>query len=230
MSCIFPIFPILKGFLTCFRKNYRALAAVVAEQAMTYPAFYDKLLEHMPIPGNKWSSQMYSQLRTRFQNTIFRFDTSASGPFRNYTVIYTATHLGDLVRAIKSLTKPTNWQRMESRTRLEYFGLVLEVLLGVVARDNDSRSARSSPYAVETAKDHNLYMQMVGTGKGAHTIHLLNELFKRLHTQMSPNQADDIRTLLRKVEGKHEKYGNTLPYSGDFVNRVRVLAAGKLTF
>jgi hypothetical protein len=204
--------------------------AVVAEQAIASPAFHNKLLEKMAVPGDKWSLQMYSQLRTRFQNTILRFDAGASGPFTHYTVINTATQLGDLANAIKSVSKPTNWQRMVPETRLQYIGLVLEILLSVVARDSDSRSARSSPYAVETAKDHNLYMQMLGTAKCSHTVYLLHGLFSRLQTPLSHNQADDIRTLLRKVEGKHDKYGNTLqPYSRDFVNRVRHLAAGKLT-
>jgi len=171
---------------------------------------------------------MYSQLRTRFQGMIWRFDTSASGAFRNRTVINTATHLGDLVKAIKSMTKPTNWQQMTPTTRLQYFGLVLEVLGSVIARDQDSRSARSSPYAVETANDHNLYLQMVGTGRCAHIMSLLYGLFSRLQAPLPANQAEDIRSLLRKVQDKHERYGNVLQYSDGFVNWLRGLAAGEL--
>jgi hypothetical protein len=220
----------LKRSLIFFRTKYRALVEVVIQQAIDSPAFYNKLTDHMDIPGNDWSMRMCYQLRTRFHNTIVKFDASASGPVRHYTVINTAKHLGDLVTAIKSLTKPTNWQQMGTVTRLQYFGLVLEVLLNVVARDSDSRSARSSPYAVETLRDHNLYLQMVGTGKCAHTMFLLHGLFNRLRTGISQNQLDNIRTLLRDVEGKHDRYGNTLPHSGDFVNRLRGLAAGKLTY
>lgn len=196
---------------------------------MENPAFYNKLLTQMAVPGDAWSRQMYSQLRTRFQNTIFRFDAGASGPFTHYSVINTAKYLGDQVKAIKSLTKPTNWQVMGPRTRLQYFGLVLEVLGSVIARDRDSRPARSSPYAVESAKDHNLYLQMVHAGKCAHATYLMHRLFNRLQTLLSPNQADDIRTLLRKAESKHDRYGNTLHNSGDLVTRLRDLAAGKLT-
>lgn len=198
---------------------------IVAQQAVDCPPFYNKLLRIMTVPGNEWSSQMYSQLRARFQNMILRFD--AYGPVGHYTVINTAKQLSDLMKALKSLTKPTNWQKMVHGTRLQYFGLVLEVLQGVVARDNDSRSARSSPYAVETANDHNLYLQMVSTMKCAHAVYLLHGLFNRLQTPMAPNQAENIRSMLKTVERKHGRYGSTLQYSGDFVTRLQRLAAGK---
>lgn len=170
---------------------------------------------------------MYFQLRSRFQNTIFRFDSNTGGPFMHYSVINTATHLGDVVKAIKSLTKPTNWQEMGSRTRLQYFGLILEVLRSVVARDKDSRSARSSPYAVEIAKDHNLYMQMVDTGRCSHAVYLLHVLFSGLQTRLDPKQAEDIRSMLETVKRKHGKYGNTIPLSADLVARLQRLAEGK---
>ena len=217
----------MKRYLMCSRLKYRELVKVVAQQAIDYPAFYNKLSRNMTVPGNEWSLQMCSQLRTRFQNTILRFD--ANGPVGHYTVINTAKQLSDLIKALKSLTKPTNWQEMVLGTRLHYFGLVLEVLRVVVARDNDSRSARSSPYAVETANDHNLYLQMVSTMKCAHAVYLLHELFNRLQTPMAPNQAENIRSMLKMVERKHGRYGSTLQYSGDFVTRLQRLAAGKST-
>jgi hypothetical protein len=217
----------MKHHLIFSRLKYRELVKVVAQQAVDYPPFYNKLLRNMTVPGNEWSSQMYSQLRARFQNTILRFD--AHGPVEHYTVINTAKQLGDLIKALRSLTKPTNWQEMVRGTRLQYFGLVLEVLQGVVEHDNDSRSARSSPYAVDTANDHNLYLQMVSTGKCAHAVFLLHELFNRLQTPMAPNQAENIRSLLKRVERKHGRYGSTLQHSGDLVTRLQLLAAGEST-
>lgn len=217
----------MKLYLIYSRLKYRELVEVVAQQATDYPAFYNKLSRKMSVPGNVWSMQMYSQLRARLQNTILRFD--ANGPVGHYTVINTAKHLSDLINAIKSLTKPTNWQEMVGGTRRQYFGLVLEVLRNVVTHDNDSRSARSSPYAVETANDHNLYLQMVSTGGCANAVYLLHRLFNMLQIPIAPNQAEDIRSMLKTVERKHGRYGNTLQHSGDFVTRLQHLAAGKST-
>jgi hypothetical protein len=182
----------------------------------------------MVVPGDEWSLHMYCRLRTRFDDTILRFDVN------NYTVVMTATHLLNLVAAIKSLVKSANWRMMRSRTRLEYFGLVLDILRNTVARDNDRRPARSSPYALETTKDHNLYLQMIASGRCAHTINLLHELFTKLQSPIDHNQADQIRSLLDEIVAKDNRYRKSrvpgVPLaSEDSAIRIRRLAAGEST-
>jgi len=174
---------------------------------------------------------MLSRLRTRLADTILRFDASASTRDAHYTVINTATHLGNLIQAIRSLAKPANWRMMSPTTRLQYFGFVLEILRGVAARDDDRRPAGSSPYVSETAMDHNLYLQMVSTQKCAPATNLLHQLFDGLQAPLSPNQPAQIVSLLKTVKTKHDRYGKSrskrvATWSGDFVARLQNVATG----
>jgi len=216
------------------RKQYHELVSVVAAEAMRNQAFYNSISAQMTVPGNDWSLHMCSRQRTRLDDTILRFDASAGNRVGHYTVINTAKLLFDLVTAIKSLAKPVNWRMMDSTTRLQYFGLVLDILLNITARDNDRRPARSSPYTAETAKDHNLYLQMIGSGKCAHVMYMLHDLFVRLRAPLAQNQTEQIRALVAEAEAKHDRYRKSrvpgVPdTSNDFTVRVRNLYAGKLT-
>lgn len=176
---------------------------------------------------------MYCQMRTRMNDTFSRFRANIGDPGNHYTVANTARHLNDLINAIKSLTKPANWRVMSPTIRLQYFGLVLEVLRNVVAHDTDHRPTRSSPYAVDSAMDYNLYLRMVSNGQCAHAMFFLHGLFNRLQSPLAQPQADQVGSMLRKVEEKRDKYLNSRLKnveinSKDFVDRLSGLSEGEL--
>jgi hypothetical protein len=208
--------------------NYKLLSVVVKE-AMRNEPFYDAIKAVMTVPGDQWSSQMYDQLRTRLEVTIARFDRSSSNVTNPFDVVNTSRRLEGLIKALKSMAKPSNWEKMRSLTRLQYFGLVLDVLRYVVASDRDHRtrptSGGSSPYAVAPPMNHNLYQRMVCTSQCANATILLRRLFAALGAHIDAVQAEQIRKLLSDVRNK-DRSSQTV-HSEHFVDHLSLLRDGK---
>lgn len=216
-------------YLTLLRLFNRRLLNVIATEADKNQPFYDAIKAVMTVPGDPWSSQMYEQLRTRLEITIARFDRSSSNTTNPFDVVKTSKRLEGLIKALKSMTQPARWRNMKPITRLNYFGLVLDVLRYVVARDRDHRirpaSGGSSPYVVDPPMNHNLYQRMVGTAQCAHAMNLLNRLVGEQQAPLGSTQADQIRNLYSAVKDKDR--ATHTDYSGDFVGRLRQLRDGK---
>lgn len=172
---------------------------------------------------------MYGQLRTRLETTITRFDRSSSNATNTFDVSKTSKRLEGLIKALKSMTQRSRWIRMQLVTRLNYFGLVLDVLRYVVASDRDHRtrpaSGGSSPYAVDSPMNYNLYQRMLFTSQCAHAMILLARLLGGVQSSLDPMQADQIRDLYSAAKAKDR--ANHTAHSADFVNRVRQLRDGK---
>lgn len=179
---------------------------------------------------------MYTQLRTRLDVTTMRFDRSSSSTSHHYDVVNTSRRFRSLVDAVRTMIEPdtVNWPVASHVTRLQYFGLLLDILIFAVANDKDHRGSRagsgsgsggSSPYAVVPPTNHNLYQQMVGTWTCAHAMRLLHELFNSLGGDLGTNQANQVKKLLEDVKHKHQQH--PLEKSQDFVTRLRALRDGK---
>lgn len=107
---------------------------------------------------------MYFQLRNRLETIMLRFDQDP----RNNDAINTAARLRSLIEAIESMIEPDNWKVMDPITKQQYFGLLLDLLRGIVDRDRarDSQGSRS-PYVTESRRDVDLYQQMKDTQEDA---------------------------------------------------------------
>lgn len=172
---------------------------------------------------------MYGQLRTRLETTIARFDRSSSNATNAFNVTKTSKRLEGLIKALTSMTQRSRWVNMQTVTKFNYFGLVLDVLRYVVASDRDHRtrpaSGGSSPYAVDSPLDYNLYQRMVCTSQCAHAMILLARLFGGVQFSRDMMPADQIRDLYSAVKAKDR--ANHTAHSGDFVNRLRQLRDGE---
>lgn len=204
--------PVLsRRVLTSYRSRvYRSLLDVVAAEATRNERLLNDLKAVVRVPSREWSMLMYFQLRTRLDTTMLRFDQNP----RTYDVINTANQLRGLIKAIVSMTTPGNWQLMDHITRQQYFGLLLDLLRGVVDRSpqthgdrpRHSQSSRSgTPYVTETGRDVDLYEQMKDT-PGAH---LLHNLFVLLGSHgLDARQKEHVASLLRAVEHRCRLGGN----------------------
>jgi hypothetical protein len=220
--------------LTLCRRMNRTLLMVVTREAIENPAFGNKILGLINVPSNDWSICMYDRLRTRLEISIWKFDCSSSNTSNRFDVVSTSRSLSNLISAIESMTKPTNWRMMQHTTRLQYFGLLLDFLRNVVAADRDhlrsgsrSGSGGSSPYAVDLPANHNLYQRMVEQSQCTRASALLHKLLGQLQGPLDPRQGDQIRTLLDDVKAKHRRHGTNR--SGVFVERLRGLRDGTST-
>ena len=215
--------------LTLLRQINRKLLTVVLFEARRNQAFYDAIKTVMPVMGNGWSLQMYGQLRTRLEVTMARFNRSSSNATNPFDVLNTSKRLESLIKALESMTNPSRWSRMQTVTRLQYFGLVLDVLRYVAASDRDHRdrpaSGGSSPYAVDPPMNHNLYQRMVCTSQCAHAMILLERMFNQLGASLEPTPTDQIRRLLDIVKDKDR--ATPTAHSEDFVRRLRRLRDSK---
>jgi hypothetical protein len=215
--------------LTLLRTFNRKLLNVIATEASRNQPFYNAIKAVITVPSDAWSSQMYGQLRTRLEITIARFDRSSSNATNPFDVINTSKRLEGLIEALRSMTQRSRWAKMQPITRLNYLGLVLDVLRYVVASDRDHRirpsSGGSSPYAVDPPMNHNLYQRMVCTSQCAHAMILLHRLFVELQCPLSPTQGDQIRDLYSAVKAKDR--ATHTAHSGDLVGRLRQLRDGK---
>lgn len=225
-----PFFPHDIYHLTLLSYINRKLLNVVVMEARRNQPFCDAIKKVMTVPGDKWSLQMYDQLRARLEITISRFDRSSSNTTNPFDVSSTSKRLECLIKALRSMTQPSRWRKMQPVTGLKYFCLVLDVLRYVVASDRDHRvrppSGGSSPYVVDPPMNHNLYQRMVCTSQCAHAMVLLDRLFSKLQLDLEPTQADQIRGLYNDVKAKDR--ATHTAHSGDFVVRLRQLSDGKL--
>ena len=219
-----------KNHLTFLRIFNRKLLNVIVTEATRNQQFYDAIKKVVTVPSDQWSSQMYGQLRTRLETTITRFDRSSSNAFNAFDVTRTSKRLEGLIKALTSMTQRSRWVKMQLVTKLNYFGLILDVLRYVVASDRDHRtrpaSGGSSPYAVDSPMNYNLYQRMVCTSQCAHAMILLDRLFHKLQDPLDAPQADQIRDLYSAVKAKDR--ANHTAHSADFVNRLRQLRDGRL--
>jgi len=221
--------------LTSHRSRvYRSLLDVVAAEASRNERFLNDLKAVVRVPSREWSMLMYFQLRTRLGTTMLRFDQNP----RTYDVINTANQLKGLIKAIVSMTKPGNWQLMDHITRQQYFGLLLDLLRGVVDRSPQAhgdrarpgQSSRSStPYVTETGRDVDLYEQM----KDAPGAHYLRYLFNLLDSHgLDARQKEHVASLLRVVEQRIRLGGIAVNRDSPdptqaFVEHLRQINAGK---
>jgi hypothetical protein len=191
------------GWLTTYRsRTYRGLLDVVAGEAARNEKFFDALTAVVRVPSRAWSLLMYFQLRNRLETTMMRFDQSP----RTHDAINTATRLKSLLAAVNSMIQDDNWQVMDQMTRQQYFGLVLDLLRGVVERNphghsdraRHSQSSRSgTPYVTETGRDIDLYEQM----KDTPSVLLLQRMFNSLGPHgLDARQKEHITSLLVAVE------------------------------
>jgi hypothetical protein len=218
--------------LMLHRVRYQALLYVVASKANRDEAFYNSILNVIQVPSNDWGMRMYDQLRNRLIVTFARFDQGSSNASNFFDVINTSTRLKSLIEAIESMTENVNWRKMEHQTRACYFGLLLDVLRYVVARDRDHRGSRSgsggsSPYVVNTAMNYNLYQRMVGVSHCQRAMVLLADLYTRLDGPLGPGLPDLIRALLDTVKTRDRSHSTT--ESRAFVESLRKLRDGKST-
>lgn len=218
-----------KNHLTFLRIFNRKLLNVIVTEAKRNQPFYVAIKEVVTVPSDQWSSQMYGQLRTRLETTIARFDRSSSNATNAFNVTKTSKRLEGLIKALTSMTQRSRWVNMQTVTKFNYFGLVLDVLRYVVASDRDHRtrpaSGGSSPYAVDSPLDYNLYQRMVCTSQCAHAMILLARLFGGVQFSRDMMPADQIRDLYSAVKAKDR--ANHTAHSGDFVNRLRQLRDGE---
>ena len=179
---------------------------------------------------------MYLQLRARFEVIMLRFDQDP----RKNDAINTATQLRNLIKAIESIIQSDSLKMMDPMTKHQYFGLLLDLLRGVVDRDRprDSKGSRS-PYVTESRSDVDLYQQLNvkdtqekkhGVARGAALLHFM-------FTQLSPHgpdarQIEHVGSMLRAVENRHGLSGTPVfPNSPDptrvFVAHLRQIQIGK---
>jgi hypothetical protein len=218
--------------LTTCRKRFRSLVKVVADEAETNLTFRDTILGIIQVPSNAWGKCMYDQLRTRLDVTVARFDRGSSSTSNRFDVVNTSTQLEGLIRAIESMTTPGNWRPILHPTTNDYFGLLLDVVRCIVARDRDhrgagSKSGSSSPYAVNPVMNYNLYQRMVGNSHCRDATESLARLVRRLKGPLGPGLPDQIRALLDAVKTKDRSHSTT--ESQTFVGSLRRLRDGKST-
>jgi hypothetical protein len=226
---------LLRNDLTlCRTRVYRNLLDVVAAEATHNERFLDDLKAAVRVPSGEWSMLMYLQLRTRLETTMTRFDQNP----RAHDVINTATQLKSLIIAINSMIQPDHWQVMGHITRQQYFGLLLDLLRGVVDRHPQTHSDRArhsqgsrsgTPYVTETGRDISLYEQMKDTPGAL----LLHRLFDLLQTNgLDARQKEHVALLYRAVEQRSRLGGvvvnrNSPDPTQDFVGHLRYIHAGK---
>jgi hypothetical protein len=213
------------------RVKYRSLLNVVATTATRDEVFYNNILNVIQVPSDEWGMRMYDQLRNRLFVTMARFDQGSSNASNAFDVTNTSSRLKSLIEAIESMTKQSNWREMEYLTTAYYFGLVMDVLRYVVARDRDHRtgsgSGGSSPYAVNQAVNYNLYQRMVGLSHCQHAMVLLADLYTRLEGPLGPGYPDQIRKLLEDVKTRHRSHSTA--ESQAFVDSLSRLRDGEST-
>jgi hypothetical protein len=180
----------------------------VAGEAARNERLFDALKAVVRVPSREWSLLMYFQLRTRLETTMTRFDQNP----RVHDAINTATRLKSLMLAINSMIQGENWQAMDQMTRQQYFGLLLDLLRGVVDRNprdraRHSQSSRSgTPYVTETGQDIDLYEQMKDTPSSF----LLLRIFRLLGPHgLDARQKEHVTALLRAAEHRFRLSGST---------------------
>jgi hypothetical protein len=167
---------------------------------------------------------MYFQLRTRLEAIMLRFDQDP----RKHDAINTSTRLRSLIEAIESMIEPDNWKVMDPITKQQYFGLLLDLLRGVVDRDRarDSQGSRS-PYVTESRRDVDLYQQMKDTQEKTHGVAGGAALLQSMFNQLSPygldaRQIEHIGSTLRAVENRHGLSGTAVVTTSPDPTRVFV--------
>lgn len=198
--------------------GYRRVLDVVAAEAVRNERFFDNLKAVMRVPGREWTLLMYFQLRTRLDVIMLRFDQDP----RRHDAINTASQLRGLIEAVESMVETDNWEVMDPITKQQYFGLLLDLLRGVVDRDRarDSQGSRS-PYVAESRRDVDLYQQM--NHGVAHGAEVLQSMFENLSTHgPDVRQIEHIGSMLRAVENRHGLSGTAVVTKSTDPTRVLV--------
>lgn len=186
--------------LTLRRRKYRTIVGAVAAQATANPAFLRSLEQNdMPVPGDRWSSLMYQRLRTRWELITTGFDRYAAAPSNGFDVITAAERLNSLVEAINTATKDFYWQHMSSDTRHQYFGLLLDVIVGIVRRDYEQVSSAQRTHVRRRVTDVNLYQRMIAQADDADAARYLQGMATR--GGVGGLEAVRIRAILGEILG-----------------------------
>jgi hypothetical protein len=219
--------------LTTYRsRGYRRLLNVVAAEAASNERFLDNL--KAAVRDGERALLMYFQLRARLEAIMLRFDQDP----RKNDAINTAARLRSLIKAIGSIIQSDSLKAMDPMTKNQYFGLLLDLLRGVVDRDRprDSQGSRS-PYVVESRRDVNLYQQLKETQDKKHGVKYAAALLGFMFRQLGPHgpdarQMEHVSSMLRAVENRHGLSGtavfaNSPDPTHAFVAHLRQIQAGK---
>ena len=219
--------------LTTYRSRvYRRLLNVVAAEAASNERFLDNL--KAAVRDGERALLMYFQMRTRLEAIMLRFDRDP----RKNDAINTATRLRSLIKAIGSIIQSDNLKAMDPMTKNQYFGLLLDLLRGVVDRDRprDSQGSRS-PYVTESGRDVSLYQQLKETQEKKHGVMYAAALLGFMFSKLSPHgpdarQMEHVGSMLRAVENRHGLSGIAVfPNSPDptqaLAAQLRKIQAGK---
>jgi hypothetical protein len=211
---------------------YRRLLDVVAAEAARNERFLNDLKSVVNAPSRAWTLLMYFQLRTRLEAIMSRFDQDP----RKHDAISTATRLKGLIDAIDSMVEPDNWKVMDPITKQQYFGLLLDLLRGVMDRDRarDSQGSRS-PYVTESRRDVDLYQQLKDTQENKDGVIRGAALLQSMFNQLSPygldaRQIEHIGSTLRTVENRYGLSGTGVVTTSPDPTRVLVAHLRQMQF
>lgn len=158
------------------------------------------------MPGDVWSDLVYRQLRLNWELTMARFDRYQEDPVHGADVIDTTVHLRSLVRAIEYMVRPQNWASMQPLTRSQYFGLLLDLIRGVMRRNYDQTSAAQRSHVGTQPSDVNLYRRMIAEADDANAARVLQDMGLRGGLNGSERkraeQANQIREII-EVLSRH---------------------------